>query len=74
MARQKEEADFRAVEQVHISGGGEFLLGLLDGREVIMRSRQGERLPPAETGTVTFCSLSSEIPIASPEQMQHHKL
>ena len=36
MTRQEEEADLSAVEHVYISGGGEFLIGMLGERIVAM--------------------------------------
>jgi len=36
MTQQEDEADLVAIEQVYLSSGGEFLVGLLDGRLVAM--------------------------------------
>jgi GNAT superfamily N-acetyltransferase len=36
MTQQEDEVDLRAIEQVYLSSGGEFLVGLLDGRLVAM--------------------------------------
>jgi len=36
MTQQEDEVDLVAIEQVYLSSGGEFLVGLLDGRLVAM--------------------------------------
>jgi GNAT superfamily N-acetyltransferase len=36
MSQQEDEADLMAIEQVYFNGGGDFLVGFLDGRLVAM--------------------------------------